>query len=1560
MNLTDEQKYKVLAHYGLKPWEGDLVEGPDGLQIVPYEGKVEETGVMGAFGKSALSNVPRIAAGTVAGVGSAALAEPIIAKTSTAAAGLASPLGPAAPFVGGAVHGLGSLAAYGVGNAAGEALYDKVLGGSVDDAVYGDARARLRAQIEHPTASRMGQTAAMAASFQFSNPVKLAKALGQATKLGALSRGETFVTPESAQVLKDVARNVIGNTAGTGILQMVRNGELDPKELLTTAAEGLLYGGVRSVPGALGASIERMRARKMAEAAELAKKAKAGTPPPLLAGAKLPEGARSDEPVNRPFYTTADEPVGLQLAREDGRLAQQMAEAREKGLAARETQGPEAPAPEPKSFEQAQAEQQAIVEKNLRDWQLRRALEPGKFTDHVPTEPGPDAPPMRREPLTDAEWIQRDLEGEHGPNRWQGAPTTAGEPFDINAERGALKRRGFEFTETPERMTTPDGRPVSGSFNRDTRQIQVSQPHMQKDTHVHEGMHAELLDMQNSPNPHVRKAAGEILQAAGQYSDPEEFLVELATARSRGGRDQNPVMKYLSDNWNALRVIMGAKSPDRMARLLAERFDEMPSAPVNEPLKKSDNGMRYQPLHEMFPDKFKQWFGDYETEPHRASQVVDAEGRPMVVTHGTKRSDFNTFDMSRTPEMGMHFGDPAQSNDFVASTPMGMQFFESVNNPKNYLMHDPSRKDGIFPTYLNIRKPLIAPDKFGTDPTDFIRWLKQNSLVDPHFIDAAAAQLKSDNYKHSWDIIKQGLMEKGYDGIKYQNLHEGRPGAESNVAWIAFHPEQIKSAIGNQGTFDKSNHDIRFQELTDKDSLVPSSVLGKAAAEDEAVGRQGAKAYNEIDMMQGKINKYIEALKKYPQEVIDSAIWKRSKAGQMLTQPRFTPEEAAVNDIYQQAMNETAQLATAHGYPIEQKENYVAEMMSGRAARDFQVNEEAFMKEHLPKFLDYNQQIFKGTFDPLDAEVYFRKYMEGVRKSPNSIGSEFGALTKSARKYHLHDDIREQDMLRNFQRYGGRWARGVAIKQHIRNDPYVAGKLGYDRNVIHPSGAEAPATSSQAMQNLRASLEDTLFNEGRGTSGLSQDARDVVLSGQRVVNTMTMQTLSNLKNTIASVPMHLINAQNPESAMALVTGTMRAHVEYETQKAKAIEAGVIKPHTDPANDIDQPLTTKVSNRLQQVGEKLYKWSASELLEHYNRVRDFTIGEDLARVNLELQKKGDPSAQRFLEQFGYGADTNQPLEEQITRIARNYAKGIQGTYSGEGLPALMLKGGPVSMMLRIQRFGVENFNRTRQMVIQPAIKGNYGPLVAYVLGLAVTAPAITAITKILSGRPSGLPTDEEIKAGKKKPLVQKTLNVMEMAQMVGAFGTVGNVAGSLAKNVRGGSQQLVGDPSINFASSVIMNTAAAIDALDKKEPVLGVLQEVLKRTILENMQITRGLSVDRGLAQDQRNKNTFEYQTEQREVPMSQVVANSIKGNLFSERTPIISPTKAKAKEGDAEARAQVPYKERAALDNYKGGYEDPQKEGEYQRYLLKTQGPKALADYQMRRQKVKVTAQGRP
>jgi hypothetical protein len=45
--------------------------------------------------------------------------------------------------------------------------------------------------------------------------------------------------------------------------------------------------------------------------------------------------------------------------------------------------------------------------------------------------------------------------------------------------------------------------------------------------------------------------------------------------------------------------------------------------------------------------EFKAWFGDWENSPETASKVVDENGEPLVVYHGT-RNEFFTFDSSKT------------------------------------------------------------------------------------------------------------------------------------------------------------------------------------------------------------------------------------------------------------------------------------------------------------------------------------------------------------------------------------------------------------------------------------------------------------------------------------------------------------------------------------------------------------------------------------------------------------------------------------------------------------------------------------------------------------------------------------------------------------------------------------------------------------------------------------------------------------------------------------------------------------------------------------------------
>ena len=40
---------------------------------------------------------------------------------------------------------------------------------------------------------------------------------------------------------------------------------------------------------------------------------------------------------------------------------------------------------------------------------------------------------------------------------------------------------------------------------------------------------------------------------------------------------------------------------------------------------------------------FKKWFGDWENDPENASKVVDENGEPLVVYHGTEKGIFDIF-----------------------------------------------------------------------------------------------------------------------------------------------------------------------------------------------------------------------------------------------------------------------------------------------------------------------------------------------------------------------------------------------------------------------------------------------------------------------------------------------------------------------------------------------------------------------------------------------------------------------------------------------------------------------------------------------------------------------------------------------------------------------------------------------------------------------------------------------------------------------------------------------------------------------------------------------------
>jgi propanediol dehydratase small subunit/type III secretory pathway component EscR len=165
--------------------------------------------------------------------------------------------------------------------------------------------------------------------------------------------------------------------------------------------------------------------------------------------------------------------------------------------------------------------------------------------------------------------------------------------------------------------------------------------------------------------------------------------------------------------------------------------------------------------------EFKKWFGD--------SKVVDENGKPLVVYHGTPEAEFFEFDK------GKRGTGPLTGNPIAK---YGYFFTPDADYAKSYL----GDSGNIIEAYIRINKPY----KYDMFKDGFKLADKNGIAVD-------------EKVKPFIDDIKR----KGYDGLE---MYMGGKVYE----YMVFEPTQIKSATENIGTFDAKNPDIRFsrEELT--------------------------------------------------------------------------------------------------------------------------------------------------------------------------------------------------------------------------------------------------------------------------------------------------------------------------------------------------------------------------------------------------------------------------------------------------------------------------------------------------------------------------------------------------------------------------------------------------------------------------------------------------------------------------------------------------------------------------------------------------------------------------
>lgn len=191
--------------------------------------------------------------------------------------------------------------------------------------------------------------------------------------------------------------------------------------------------------------------------------------------------------------------------------------------------------------------------------------------------------------------------------------------------------------------------------------------------------------------------------------------------------------------------------------------------------------------------QFKEFFGDAKKDPANASKVVDANGEPLVVYHGTEKNFWAFSDQ----QIGSHTD--AGHEGGVGLWGRGHYFTSDRSEAEGYVRGNPDGR--TMAVYLNIRNPM-----------------GREELV--HIGEEAARiteERPEDFYREYQRLIDESVRQNGYDGaiVKHRNSTE----------YVVFDPAQVKSATDNIGTFDLGNPDIRYARSGKRRDEVYDDVL---------------------------------------------------------------------------------------------------------------------------------------------------------------------------------------------------------------------------------------------------------------------------------------------------------------------------------------------------------------------------------------------------------------------------------------------------------------------------------------------------------------------------------------------------------------------------------------------------------------------------------------------------------------------------------------------------------------------------------------------------------------
>lgn len=554
--------------------------------------------------------------------------------------------------------------------------------------------------------------------------------------------------------------------------------------------------------------------------------------------------------------------------------------------------------------------------------------------------------------------------------------------------------------------------------------------------------------------------------------------------------------------------------------------------------------------------------------------------------------------------------------------------------------------------------------------------------------------------------------------------------------------------------------------------------------------------------------------------------------------PKLTDKEVEIKDfivstnkqirdeVINRGKDSGGKLRKVEGY----NEEYLPNTIDRKVIKELLDNPEGTKaKEFKDDFVKY--QISKNTLENIARENLDNLLKANSNREIN-IAEQFGPIDKAA-GVGIPESWRSKNLIDTMDRYLDRVARRFAYHDIIEKTP---GAL-------------------ESIDKIKSTKPvEYVWNEITGNN-INKDTPLVQTLGG-IVKTGITGTAGGIRDLASSLYLGAQHLDTPTHIKA----TAKAISNLKENLSEAWEAGRIRRHLSSL-ELDNGYDDVVS-KLRRFRDVVSDVTGRQKFDELARAINYGQGKYATLDYFERLKTNNPEAKKWFKTFGEGIDLTK-LEltpEDLKKISGRYVDSVQGTYDSRGLPRGAFEG-TFAPYLNLARWNIEKSNNFIKYTVNPALQGDYKPLIRSTLGMVLGGAAITSLSELITKRKQKTAEIGELKEAYKSGNNIAPDVFYKLAGLVSAAGHIG-IVGDVTKGIMDyaygkNRPQVYNNILIEAAENTAMLVGSLVSEINENGASVGLVTETINKVLEDNLQsyrmIMAHLSADKSEDIDRANK-----------------------------------------------------------------------------------------------------------